>query len=103
MSTVEWRSPASEMAVQQFDLAAAKLDLDVNVAARLRRPDRAMIVSVLTEWTTVASMFLPAIGQHNDVLRPFKGGIDNPAVNLGETRAGDVDDGSALVGLPLGG
>ena len=48
MSTTEWRSPANEMAVQQFDIAAQRLALDPNVAARLRRPERAMIVSVPT-------------------------------------------------------
>jgi hypothetical protein len=46
MSTVEWHSPANEMAVQQFNIAAAKLNLDANVAVRLRRPDRSLIVSV---------------------------------------------------------
>ena len=27
MATVEWRSPANEMAVQQFDIAASTLNL----------------------------------------------------------------------------
>ena len=48
MATVEWHSPANEMAVSQFDIAASALNLDSNVAARLRRPDRALIVSVPT-------------------------------------------------------
>jgi glutamate dehydrogenase (NAD(P)+) len=89
MSAEEWRNPTSEMAVQQFDIAAAKLNLDVNVAGRLRRPDRAMIVSV-----PIASkhmddgrvhVFTGYRVQHNDVLGPFKGGIRyHPEVNLGE-------------------
>jgi glutamate dehydrogenase (NAD(P)+) len=44
----ERQSDANDLAVEQFDLAAGKLDLDPNVAVRLRRPDRAMIVSVPT-------------------------------------------------------
>ena len=46
MATAEWHDAAMKMAVGQFDMAAEKLNLDANVAARLRRPDRAMIVSV---------------------------------------------------------
>jgi glutamate dehydrogenase (NAD(P)+) len=107
MSTVEWRSPASEMAVQQFDLAAAKLDLDVNVAVRLRRPDRAMIVSVPTRMDDGrVHVFTGYRVQHNDVLGPFKGGIRyNPAVNLGEVSALAMwmTWKCSLVGLPLGG
>ncbi|MFQ5682470.1 MAG: hypothetical protein ACE5HC_04280 [Candidatus Binatia bacterium] len=45
MGTVEWRSPASEIAVRQFEIAAERLKLDPNVAARLKRPDRTLIVS----------------------------------------------------------
>ena len=41
MATDEWRSATSEMAVQQFDVAANKLGIDPNLAARLRRPERA--------------------------------------------------------------
>ncbi|HET7004754.1 MAG TPA: glutamate dehydrogenase, partial [Candidatus Binatia bacterium] len=48
MATLEWRSETNEMAVQQFDIAADKLGVDPNLASRLRRPDRAMIVSVPT-------------------------------------------------------
>lgn len=107
MSTVEWRSPASEMAVQQFDVAAAKLDLDVNVASRLRRPDRAMIVSVPTRMDDGSvHVFTGYRVQHNDVLGPFKGGIRyNPAVNLGEVSALAMwmTWKCSLVGLPLGG
>jgi glutamate dehydrogenase (NAD(P)+) len=48
MATVEWRSPASEMAVKQFEIVADRLHLDKNVAVRLERPDRALIVSIPT-------------------------------------------------------
>ena len=48
MATLEWRSETNDMAVQQFDVAAKKLGVDPNLASRLCRPDRAMIVSVPT-------------------------------------------------------
>src|SRR6266581_9318043 len=107
MPTVEWRSPASEMAVQQFDIAAARLNLDVNVANRLRRPDRALIVSVPTRMDDGrVQVFTGYRVQHNDVLGPFKGGIRyHPAVNLGEVSALAMwmTWKCSLVGLPLGG
>jgi glutamate dehydrogenase (NAD(P)+) len=107
MSTVEWRSPASEMAVQQFDVAAARLELDANVAARLRRSDRALIVSVPTRMDDGrVHVFTGYRVQHNDVLGPFKGGIRyHPAVDLGEVSALAMwmTWKCSLVGLPLGG
>jgi glutamate dehydrogenase (NAD(P)+) len=107
MSIDEWRNPTSEMAVQQFDIAASRLNLDVNVAGRLRRPDRAMIVSVPTRMDNGrVHVFTGYRVQHNDVLGPFKGGIRyHPAVNLGEVTAlaMSMTWKCSLVGLPLGG
>lgn len=107
MATVEWRSPASEMAVRQFDLAAERLNLDSNVAGRLRRPDRALIVSVPTRMDDGSvHVFTGYRVQHNDVLGPFKGGIRyHPDVNLGEVCALAMwmTWKCSLVGLPLGG
>ena len=107
MSIDEWRNSTSEMAVRQFDIAAAKLNLDGNVAARLRRPDRAMIVSVPTRMDDGrVHVFTGYRVQHNDVLGPFKGGIRyHPAVNLGEVSALAMwmTWKCSLVGLPLGG
>jgi len=107
MSAEEWRNPTSEMAVQQFDIAAAKLNLDVNVAGRLRRPDRAMIVSVPTRMDDGrVHVFTGYRVQHNDVLGPFKGGIRyHSEVNLGEVSALAMwmTWKCSLVGLPLGG
>jgi glutamate dehydrogenase (NAD(P)+) len=95
------------MAVQQFDIAAGKLNLDVNVARRLRRPDRAMIVSVPTRMDDGrVHVFTGYRVQHNDVLGPFKGGIRyHPDVNLGEVSALAMwmTWKCSLVGLPLGG
>jgi glutamate dehydrogenase (NAD(P)+) len=107
MATIEWRSPANEMAVRQFEIAAAQLGLDPNVAARLRRPDRALIVSVPTRMDDGSvHVFTGYRVQHNDVLGPFKGGIRyHPAVNLGEVSALAMwmTWKCSLVGLPLGG
>jgi glutamate dehydrogenase (NAD(P)+) len=107
MSTDEWRSATSEMAVQQFDIAADRLVIDPNVAGRLRRPDLAMIVSVPTRMDDGrVHVFTGYRVQHNDVLGPFKGGIRyHPAVNLGEVSALAMwmTWKCSLVGLPLGG
>jgi glutamate dehydrogenase (NAD(P)+) len=107
MPTVEWHSPASQMAVRQFEIAAQKLELDQNVAARLRRPDRALIVSVPARMDDgKVHVFTGYRVQHNDVLGPFKGGIRyHPDVNLGEVSALAMwmTWKCSLVGLPLGG
>jgi glutamate dehydrogenase (NAD(P)+) len=107
MSVDEPRSAASEMAIEQFDAAASKLGVDPNVAGRLRRPDRAMIVSVPTRMDDGrVQVFTGYRVQHNDVLGPFKGGIRyHPAVNLGEVSALAMwmTWKCSLVGLPLGG
>ncbi len=107
MATLEWRSETNEMAVRQFDVAANKLGIDPNLASRLRRPDRAMIVSVPTRMDDGrVHVFTGYRVQHNDVLGPFKGGVRyHPAVNLGEVSALAMwmTWKCSLVGLPLGG
>jgi glutamate dehydrogenase (NAD(P)+) len=107
MAITEWRNETSDMAVQQFDVAAAKLGLDPNLAVRLRRPDRAMVVSVPTRMDDGrVNVFTGYRVQHNDVLGPFKGGLRyHPSVNLGEVSALAMwmTWKCSLVGLPLGG
>jgi glutamate dehydrogenase (NAD(P)+) len=107
MASDEWRSATSDMAVQQFDIAADKLSIDPNLAGRLRRPERALIVSVPTRMDDGrVHVFTGYRVQHNDVLGPFKGGIRyHPAVNLGEVSALAMwmTWKCSLVGLPLGG
>ncbi|MGH7870706.1 MAG: Glu/Leu/Phe/Val family dehydrogenase [Candidatus Binatia bacterium] len=107
MAADEWRNATSNMAIQQFDIAADKLGVDPNLAARLRRPDRALIVSVPTRMDDGhVQVFTGYRVQHNDVLGPFKGGIRyHPAVNLGEVSALAMwmTWKCSLVGLPLGG
>jgi glutamate dehydrogenase (NAD(P)+) len=103
----ERQSDANDLAVEQFDLAAGKLDLDPNVAVRLRRPDRAMIVSVPTRMDDGrVHVFTGYRVQHNDVLGPFKGGVRyHPEVSLGEVSALAMwmTWKCSLAGLPLGG
>jgi glutamate dehydrogenase (NAD(P)+) len=107
MAADEWHSATSDMAIRQFDIAADKLAIDPNVARRLRRPDRALIVSVPTRMDDGGvKVFTGYRVQHNDVLGPFKGGIRyHPAVNLGEVSALAMwmTWKCSLVGLPLGG
>lgn len=104
---MEWHSPASEMAVRQFEIAAKRLDLDRDVIARLRNPDRAYIVSVPTRLDDgTVHVFTGYRVQHNDILGPFKGGIRyHPDVNLGEVSALAMwmTWKCSLAGLPFGG
>ncbi|MFQ5850995.1 MAG: Glu/Leu/Phe/Val dehydrogenase dimerization domain-containing protein [Candidatus Binatia bacterium] len=61
------------MAVRQFEIAAEALNLDRNVTARLRRPDRALIVSVPARMDDGSvRVFTGYRVQHNDTLSPFK-------------------------------
>ncbi|MCH6545653.1 MAG: Glu/Leu/Phe/Val dehydrogenase [Deltaproteobacteria bacterium] len=107
MGTVEWDSPASELAVKQFEIVAELINLDRNVAARLKQPDRALIVSVPTRLDNgEVRVFTGYRVQHNDVLGPFKGGLRyHPDVNLGEVFALAMwmTWKCSLAGLPLGG
>ncbi len=107
MATIEWCSPASEMAVRQFEIASEKLKLDENVGSRLIRPDRALVVSVPTRMDDGSvKVFTGYRVQHSDTLGPFKGGVRyHPDVNLGEISALAMwmTWKCSLVGLPLGG
>jgi len=105
--SAEWHTPASEMAVRQFEIAAERLNLDRNVGARLARPDRALVISVPTRLDDGSvHVFTGYRVQHNDVLGPFKGGIRyHPDVDLGEVCALAMwmTWKCSLVGLPFGG
>jgi glutamate dehydrogenase (NAD(P)+) len=107
MATIEWQNPASEMAMRQFEIASEKLQLDENVGARLKRPDRALVVSIPTRMDDGSvHVFTGYRVQHNDTLGPYKGGIRyHPEVNLGEVSALSMwmTWKCSLVGLPLGG
>lgn len=107
MASLESDSPAYTMAVNQFEIAAKRLDLDRDVIARLRKPDRAYIVSVPTRLDDgTVHVFTGYRVQHNDILGPFKGGIRyHPDVNLGEVSALAMwmTWKCSLAGLPFGG
>jgi glutamate dehydrogenase (NAD(P)+) len=107
MALGDVESPARELAISQFDGAAARLNLDPNISERLRRPDRAMIVSVPTRMDDGrVHVFSGFRVQHNDVLGPYKGGIRyHPTVGFGEVSALAMwmTWKCSLVGLPLGG
>jgi glutamate dehydrogenase (NAD(P)+) len=103
----EIANSVNEMALRQLDLAADRIGLDLNVRARLSRPDRALIVSVPTRMDNgTVRVFTGYRVQHNDALGPFKGGIRyHPEVNLGEVSALAMwmTWKCSLVGLPFGG
>ena len=104
---MEVPTSVNEMALRQLDLAADRIGLDLNVRARLSRPDRALIVSVPTRMDNGSvRVFTGYRVQHNDALGPFKGGIRyHPEVNLGEVSALAMwmTWKCSLVGLPFGG
>ena len=94
-------------AISQLEEAANVMNLDPNILDRLRRPKRALVVSVpirLDDGTV--KTFSGYRVQHNMTLGPGKGGIRfHPNVDLAETAALAMlmTFKCALVGLPLGG
>jgi len=100
-------SPAYQRVIENFEAAATVLNLDPNTAARLRRPERIVIVSVPTRMDDGSvKVFTGYRVQHNDSLGPYKGGIRyHPEVDVGEVcaLAMQMTWKCAVVGLPLGG
>lgn len=100
-------SPALKRALVNFEAAARELNLDPNVAARLRRPEKVLIVSVPVRMDDGhVEVFTGFRAQHNDSLGPYKGGIRfHHDVDLGEVTAlaMQMTWKCALMGLPLGG
>lgn len=94
-------------AVQQLMEAADTMKLDRNIAERLKKPKRAMIVSVPIRCDDGRiRVFEGYRVQHNMTLGPGKGGIRfHPEVNLSEVAglAMLMTFKCSLVGLPLGG
>ncbi len=93
--------------VQQLDEAARVMNLDQNIAERLKVPKRAMIVSVPIRLDNgKIKVFEGYRVQHNMTLGPGKGGIRfHPEVNLSEVAglAMLMTFKCSLAGLPLGG
>ncbi|MBC7386727.1 MAG: Glu/Leu/Phe/Val dehydrogenase [Cryobacterium sp.] len=93
--------------VIQLDEAARVMNLDQNIAERLKVPKRAMIVSVPIRLDNGSiKVFEGYRVQHNMTLGPGKGGIRfHPEVNLSEVAglAMLMSFKCSLAGLPLGG
>ncbi|HXZ26345.1 MAG TPA: Glu/Leu/Phe/Val dehydrogenase, partial [Nitrospiria bacterium] len=103
----EFDTPTFRLAVAQFEEAAERLGLDGNLRARLKLPQRALIVSVPIRMDdgNVKSFWGYRV-QHDMALGPSKGGVRfHPDVNLGEVAALAMwmTWKCALVGLPYGG
>lgn len=103
----EFDTPVYRMAVAQFEEAAEKLHLEPNLRARLRVPQRSLVVSVPVRMddgrVTVYQGFRV---QHDTALGPTKGGTRyHPALTLGESAALAMwmTWKCALAGLPYGG
>jgi len=103
----DYASPVYEMAVRQFDTAAARLPMDPNIRERLRHPARAFLVSVPVMMDTGrVAVFHGYRVQHDTTLGPTKGGVRyHPDVTLGEVAALAMwmSWKCALMGLPFGG
>ncbi len=103
----EFDTPTFRLAVAQFEEAAERLGLDRNLRARLKLPQRALIVSVPIRMDDGnVKAFLGYRVQHDMALGPSKGGVRfHPDVNLGEVAALAMwmTWKCALVGLPYGG
>ncbi len=107
-SSLEWESPMYREAVAQFDHVADLIDLDSNIRERLRRPQRALIVTFpfrRDDYSEVDTLFGYRV-QHVLTMGPTKGGIRYADdVNLGEVAALAMlmTWKCAIVGLPFGG
>ena len=105
---LEWESPMYREAVGQFDRVADLMNLDDNVADRLRFPQKATVVTFPFRHDTyedVDTLFGYRV-QHLTTMGPTKGGIRYAAdVNLGEVSALAMlmTWKCAIVGVPFGG
>ncbi len=104
----EWDSPMYAEAVAQFDRVAEFMNLDDNVADRLRVPQRSTVVSFpfrRDDYATVETLFGYRV-QHLTTMGPTKGGIRYaPDVTLGEVAALAMwmTWKCSIVGVPFGG
>ena len=105
---MEWDSQMYQEAVAQFDHVATVMNLDDNVRDRLKKPQRALVVTFPfrgDEYADVHTVFGYRV-QHVLTMGPTKGGIRYAMdVNLGEVAALAMlmTWKCAIVGLPFGG
>jgi glutamate dehydrogenase (NAD(P)+) len=104
---LEWDTPLFRTALTQFEQAIPFADINQSIAARLRSPERAVMVAVPIRRDEGHVEVFPAYRvQHSSVLGPTKGGIRyDPHVTLGECAALAVwmTWKCALLRLPYGG
>jgi glutamate dehydrogenase (NAD(P)+) len=86
---LEWETPLYRTAITQFEQALPYADVSPVVEARLRNPERAVIVSVPVILDDGSVTVFPGYRvQHSTVLGPTKGGMRyDPEVTLGECAA----------------
>ncbi|PIX31491.1 glutamate dehydrogenase, partial [Candidatus Bathyarchaeota archaeon CG_4_8_14_3_um_filter_42_8] len=80
---------ALNIALEQLDIAAEKLNLDRRIHETLKHPKRSLIVSITIKMDNgEIGVFAGCRVQHNDARGPFKGGIRyHPNVTLDEVTA----------------
>ena len=80
---------ALNIASEQLDIAAQKLNLDPGIHEMLKHPKRSLIVSIIIKMDNgETGVFTGCRVQHNDARGPFKGGIRyHPNVTLDEVTA----------------
>jgi glutamate dehydrogenase (NAD(P)+) len=104
---LEWDTPLFRTAQRQFDQAIPYADVNESIVARLRYPERAVMVAVPIRRDAGHVEVFPAYRvQHSSVLGPTKGGVRyDPHVTLGECAALAVwmTWKCALLRLPYGG
>jgi glutamate dehydrogenase (NAD(P)+) len=104
---LEWDTPLFRTAQRQFDQAIPYADVNESIVARLRYPERAVMVAVPIRRDASHVEVFPAYRvQHSSVLGPTKGGVRyDPHVTLGECAALAVwmTWKCALLRLPYGG
>jgi glutamate dehydrogenase (NAD(P)+) len=86
---LEWDTPLFRQALAQFEQALPHADIGASVAARLRFPERSIMVAIPVRRDTGEVQVYPGYRvQHSSVLGPTKGGIRyDPDVSLGECAA----------------
>jgi glutamate dehydrogenase/leucine dehydrogenase len=98
---------AFDMALENFEIAARVLDLNENIAKKLKYPERCLIVSIPVRMDDGRTeVFEGYRVQHSTVKGPAKGGIRyHPNVTLDEIKALAMwmTWKCAIVGLPYGG
>ena len=86
---MEKTQTALNIALEQLDIAAEKLNLDRRIHEMLKHPKRSLIVSITIKMDNgETGVFTGCRVQHNDARGPFKGGIRyHPNVTLDEVTA----------------